>query len=114
MPSTGILEQREHKRFEIPEAIIVISGNIGQLVNISSGGLAFKCFHTISLPEKPSLDILVAGRDFHLQQLPVELVWNECTDHPSFLSMPTENAGVKFDNVHQPWKAMLDYLFSQL
>ena len=111
--ATKIPEQRRYQRIEIPEAIVVTPGNIGQLVNISTVGLSFKSLDRVNLPTKWFLDIIIPANDFHLEQLPVELVWKKLDDHPSFLSMPTENVGVRFDDLHQSQRTMLDYLFSQ-
>lgn len=110
---TKIPEQRRYQRVEIPEAIVVTPENIGQLVDISTVGLSFKSLDRVDLPTKWLLDIIIPANNFHLEQLPVELVWKKLDDQPSFLSMPTENVGVRFDDLHQSQRAMLDYLFSQ-
>lgn len=114
MPGIVNSEQRRYKRFEIPEAIIINPDNVGQLVNISSVGLSYKSIDRVNLPEKWFLDIIIPGYDFYVTQLPVELVWKNQNNHPSFLSMPTENVGVRFGELHQSPGAMLDHLFSQI
>ena len=113
MPATKISEQRKHKRFETPEAIAVTPGNVCRLVNISRGGFAFKCFLAIDSPAKWSLDIIIAGNNFQLTQLPVELVWKTPADQSNFLFIPAGNVGVRFDDLHQSQEEMLDYLLSQ-
>lgn len=113
MQATKISEQRKHKRFETPKAIAVNSGNVCRLVNISTGGLSFKCFLTIDFPAKWFLDIIIAGSNFQLTQLPVELVWKIPADQSSFHFIPAGIAGVKFDDLHQSQKEMLNYLLSQ-
>ena len=113
MPATKISEQRKYKRFEAAKAIAVNPGNVCRIIDISTGGLSFKCFLTIDFPTKWSLDLIIAGSNFQLTQLPVELVWKTPTIQSSFLIMSAGNAGVKFDDLHQSQEEMLDYLLSQ-
>jgi hypothetical protein len=114
MSGTKIMGQRKHKRFECPESIVINPDNVCQLINISTGGLSFKCSRVVELPTKWSLDIIIAGSYFRIKQFPVELLWKKLDDDPRCLSMPAENVGVKFDELNQSQEAMLEYLFSQL
>ena len=113
MPATKISEQRKHKRFEAPKAIAVNPGNVCRVIDISTGGLSFKYFLTIDFPTKWSLDIIIAGSNFQITQLPVELVWKIPTVLSNILFMSAGNAGVKFDDLHQSQGEMLDYFLSQ-
>jgi len=113
MPEINIPEQRKSKRFKIPDAIVITPDNVCQLVNISTGGLSFKCFLEVDLPAKCTVDIMVAGSDFHIEQLPVELIWKTLDDHSSYLSIPEEKVGVKFGHLDQSQGAKLEYLLSQ-
>ena len=113
MPATKISEQRKHKRFEAPKAIAVNPGNVCRVIDISTGGLSFKCFLTIDFPTKWSLDIIIAGSNFQLTQFPVELVWKTPDDHSSFHLIPAGIVGVKFDDLHQSQAERVDYLLSQ-
>ena len=107
------MEQRRQKRFEFPEAYVVNPNNIGQLVNISTGGLSFKNLDAVAFPEKWVLDIIIPANGFHLEQLPVELVWKKLDGNPSFLSMPMEIVGVKLGELHHSQEKSLYKLFSQ-
>ena len=113
MIATKISEQRRHKRFEAPKAVAVNLGNVCRVIDISTGGLSFKCFLTIDFPTKWSLDIIIAGSNVQLTQLPVELVWKTLADQSNFLFMPVGNIGVKFDDLHHSQEEMLDDLLSQ-
>jgi PilZ domain len=107
------MEQRRQERFGIPEAFVVAPEGVGQLINISPGGLAFKRLNGPDMPEKWELDIVIPTNDFHLEQLPVELVWTKINDQPSFLSISTEIIGVKFGELDRSQKKILNSLFSQ-
>ncbi len=113
MPATTISEQRNHTRFETPEAIAVITGNICRLVNISKGGLSFKSFLAIDLPAKWSLDVIIPGNNCQLTEFPVKLVWKAATHQSSFFSIPAGNVGVKFDDLYQSQAEKLGDLLSQ-
>jgi PilZ domain len=108
------MEQRRQERFEVPEAFVVGPNNIGQLVNISEGGLSFTNLDAVAFPEEWVLDIIIPASGFHLEQLPVELIWKKMDDHPSFLSMPMETVGVKLVDLHHSQEKRLSRLFSQL
>jgi hypothetical protein len=110
---TNISEQRKHRRFKTPKAIVVYPGNVCRVLNISTGGLSFQCFLTMDVPTKWSLDIIIAGTNFLLRQLPVELVWKAPADQSNFLFVPVENAGVKFNDLHQSQTDMLDNFLTQ-
>ncbi len=114
MEESNILEQRRHQRFVIPEAIVVTPGNVCQLVNLSSGGLSLTCIRAVGLPTKWSLDIIIAGTDFHLKQIPVELLWVRLNEHREFLAMHEGTAGIKFDGIQPSQRVMLDNLISEL
>ena len=104
------MEQRSQQRFEIPEAFVVAPEGIGQLINISTGGLAFKRLNGPDLPARWELDIVIPANGFHLEQLPVELVWKKVNDHPSFLSIATELVGVKLGKLDRSQKLTLQSL----
>jgi hypothetical protein len=114
MAEMTITELRKHKRFVIPEAIVVTPGNVCQLVNISAGGLSLKCIRAVGLPTKWSLDLIIAGSDFHLKQLPVELLWVKLNEHREFLAMHEGTAGIQFDGLRNAQRVMLDNFISQL
>ena len=104
------MEQRRQQRFTIPEAFIVAPEGVGQLINISTGGLAFKRLNGPDLPPKWDLDIVIPANDFHLEQLPVELVWKKINDQPSFLSVSTEIIGVKLGDLSRSQNKILQNL----
>ena len=107
------MEQRGQKRYEFPEAFIVNPDGIGKLINISKDGLSFQCLDAIaSVPERWVLDIIIPAERFHLEKLPVELVWKKLNNHPSFYSMPTETVGVRLGDLDDSQEKMLHDLFS--
>ncbi len=112
MEATKTSEQRKHTRFETPDAIAVITGNICRLVNISRGGLSFKSFLAIDLPAKWSLDIIIPGNNCQLTEFPVKLVWKAAAVQSSPLLITAGNVGVKFDDLYQSQAEELgDFLF---
>ena len=71
---------------------------LGQIVNLSTGGLAFRCFDT----GKPSngsfeLDILLPGRAFYLYEVPFVFIWGFKTANDGTLNLSnTCQGGVQF------------------
>ncbi len=114
MLENNLPEKRKYHRFNIPDAVVVTPENVCQLVNISCGGLLFKCFHAVELPLKWTLDIIVAGSNFHLKDLPVQLVWQKSDTPPGSQAIPSENVAVKFEGLAQDQASKLDSLISRI
>jgi hypothetical protein len=82
-------------------AITICSEGISQVVDISSGGISFKCCCEVGFPERWELDI-VDSAGSHLRDVLVEKVWEESikdnngNGHPSIYK---RKVGVKFKHL---------------
>ncbi len=92
-------EKRAHKRYKAPEeAVLLNNGNVYRLLDVSSGGLSFRCLQSEFVPSNWSASILVGQFSLHIKDLPLILVWEKPDNMPSFMSMPTKEVGVRYDN----------------
>jgi len=97
----NIQNRRIQQRRECPDAITICSEGISQVVDISSGGISFKCCCEVCFPEIWELDI-VDSEGSHLQEFLVEKVWEESVKNNNgngYASIYTRRVGVKFKNL---------------
>ena len=79
MSRIEVVERRKHKRFRVDEgayaAVRPHYDKIGQIIDVSRGGLAFRYLVSDSQEDASSeLDIFLIGDDFHLDKLPFKTV----------------------------------------
>jgi hypothetical protein len=95
-------ERREYKRFEVQEgAFASLRGpvsKLGQITDISRGGLAFRYIDTGMHPDRSfDLDILIADNGFHLKEVPCKKISDsEITSEFHFSSIKMRRLGVQF------------------
>ena len=100
-----ILERRRHPRNEVSGSTFVVFRPhytmLGQVTDIGQGGLAFRYMAgTGSWDESKIMDIFVVGREFYLDDVPFETVW----DLPVAPGVPWKpgtlrRRGVRFGNL---------------
>ena len=96
------VEQRRHKRFRAQEgAYVLIRGpfsKLGQILNISRGGLEFRYIDIGERPEKLlELDILLKANGFQLEKLPFKTIFDsKATKEIHFISTPMRRRGGQF------------------
>ncbi len=112
MLQSETLEQRMHKRMELPKTIVLNPGNACVLVNISRNGLLFKSLRDVAWPAKWLLDIITIKREFDIEDCPVELVWMKKDDELAGSSTRMQTVGVKFGDLDLSQGAKLYYLLS--
>ncbi len=92
-----LFEQRKHKRYKAPEAAILVEDNmVFRILNISEGGLRFRCQEKESLPSTWSTAVFLGPSSVHIKDVLLQLIWEKPDNKPSFLSMPTKEVGVRF------------------
>ncbi|MES0362944.1 MAG: PilZ domain-containing protein [Desulfobacteria bacterium] len=73
-----VVEQRRYKRYEVPTDSFVALGPqnsiLGQIIDVSMGGLAFRFMDSKKPTDKSYLDIFLTERDFCLGKVPVKAV----------------------------------------
>lgn len=78
-----ITEQRIQRRFVMPEGVVAVPKgsdiHIGRVMNLSIGGMGLR--HSLNDPAvfaldaEVKIDIMVVGGDYHLSDIPAEIIW---------------------------------------
>jgi hypothetical protein len=109
------LERRRHKRFHAKEgayaAISPHSRKLGQIIDISMGGLAFKYIDTNDGQENlPERSIFLSSLGYYVGELPFKTVEDyEITNYPSYSSMKLRKRRVQFTELTFKQLFDLDY-----
>lgn len=112
------IERRKTKRYKaLKGAYAAISPNsnkIGQIIDISMGGLCFKYIHTENKSEEPvnrnEESIFLSSMGYYVGDLPFQTIADyEITDRPSFSSMKVRKRHVKFTDLTFKQLFDLDY-----
>ena len=112
---TTLLEQREHKRFRVPKTTFVALWpeflRVGQVADISMGGLAFRHLTGKEPASEPlQLDLFLAGGSFYLYRVPVEMIWNlEPVEAGASNPPDLRHCGLRFGALTPGQTAQLDY-----
>ena len=108
-----IVNQRRYARFRVPKDAFAALGpdyiKVGQIINISMGGLAFR-YHGSEGPSNASeLDIFLAGRAFYLYKIPFEPVWDFVTEENHSGSTKMKKCGLHFKDLTPQQRSQLEY-----
>jgi hypothetical protein len=116
MDSKEVLEKRRHQRFRSKESAYAAFGSetlkVGQIVDISMGGLAFHYIADGSqINGARELEIYLAGNGFHMTEVP----FNTISDFaiPSEFPLSTiimRRRGVQFGELNQLQESQLGFL----
>ena len=78
IPNQQTVDQREHKRYQVPTNSYISLGSdqpvLGQIIDISMGGMAFRYMGSEELPEESHLDIYLTENDLCLSKIPFKTV----------------------------------------
>ena len=110
--------RREHKRYKIRDGAFAVlksqpnSSKLGNIVDISKGGLAFHFLDTKEIPDEFfELDIFVSGGGFVVSSVPVEIVSQIPIDKEiPFFSVTTRRFCIKFGELTEKIKSQLNHL----
>lgn len=110
------VERRKHRRFQVKDGALValrlhVSKLVGQIVDISKGGLAFRYIDTGDRPRGSfQLDILLEKSGFLLEKVPAKTISDsEMPDESSYSSTTTRRQGVQFGELTINQKSQLEY-----
>lgn len=112
------IERRKSKRYKAVEgayaAISPSSHKLGQIIDISMGGLAFKYIDTNNNDQKNQTpteeSIFLSSMGFYVGNLPFKTISdNEVTNTPSFSSMKVRERHVQFTDLSFKQLFDLDY-----
>ena len=104
--------RRKHKRFQVPQGAFAGLGpdfdKIGQIMNISMGGLAFRYVGREGEVNRSQLDIIMVDPDFYLSNVLCKTVSDfAIVDGTSFNS--TRRACIKFEKLTHYQKVLLGH-----
>jgi hypothetical protein len=114
MNEKGLINKRKHKRFQAQDRSYVEikeSNKVGQILDISAGGLAFKYIDTGKRPEESfDLDILFKDTGFHLENIPFKIVSDLALNGGlSYSSIKTRRCSGLFRQLNQNHISKLEY-----
>lgn len=109
------LDRRLSKRFEVPQGVYALlkngSSKLGQIKNISKGGLAFMYINSgeeITGPQ--GLDIFLSGHGYYLKDMPCKKISDIHLDNKvSFSTFSVRQIGIQFGELNQTQSTQLDY-----
>ncbi|MBW2567554.1 MAG: PilZ domain-containing protein [Deltaproteobacteria bacterium] len=108
-----LVERRKHNRFSVSKGAFVALrphyGKIGQVVNISMGGLAFTYMADEERPSSFELDIFLAGGSFYLQEVPFGTISDFHNDGMPLSSVKMRRMGVQFGDLSPHQVSQLEY-----
>ena len=78
IPQKEMVDQRKHKRYVVPTGSFVVLGPhgpiLGQIIDISMGGVAFRYMNSRKPKDESYLDIFLTEGDLSLGKLPFKTV----------------------------------------
>ena len=116
MNTEGRIERRKHRRFVVEEGVYVLlknnSSKLGQIKNISRGGLAFNYIvNGEEMPESFKVDIFISGRGFYLKDLPSKKISDfHINNKLPFSTFAIRKVGIQFNELNQSQLSQLDNL----
>jgi hypothetical protein len=109
-----VVERRKHKRFHAEDGTFAVlgprSGKIGQVMDISMGGLAFSYVAGEDQPNRSyKLGILLAEHSFNLTKIPFETIWDKEAEQLPSSSLRMSRCGLQFGELTRNQKSQLEY-----
>jgi hypothetical protein len=91
--------RRKWQRHDFPDIVTICSDGVSQVIDINSGGMSFKCRCEQCLSKRWEVDIIDSTTGVHLQEFPVEKVWELVEDQKGYASVFSTTVGVKFKSL---------------
>ena len=114
------IERRKHRRFKVKDFTFVkfrseSDEDVGQLLDISKGGLSLRYFVNAEKPKQfYKLDIFLSGDDFIIAEIPFRTISNtKLSDGLQFSPTIFRRSSVQFGRLTPNQISKLDYFFSQ-
>ncbi len=108
------VERREHKRFVVHEGVYALlknnSSKLGQIKNISRGGLAFNYIvNGEEMHESFKVDIFISGRGFFLKDIPSKKISDfHINNKLPFSTFAIRKVGIQFNDLDPSQISQLD------
>ena len=115
-----IMERRKHKRFMVQTGVNValkdIYYKLGQLINISKGGIAFLYIaNGEQVDDRFNIDLFSGTDAFYLRDMPFKTISDFRHDkEPPLIHGKIRRCGDQFDKLPQSQKIQLDYFIKIL
>ena len=109
------VERRKNRRFLAQEGAFAVIGpeftKLGQIIDISRGGFAFRYIVTGSQENGAiEADIFLAGDGFYLEKIPIKPIWDlKVPKKFSNGSLPMRRCGVQFRDLTHHQRSQLEY-----
>ncbi len=111
----GQAEKRRFRRLQAPQNAFALlrgpDGRLGQIIDISKGGLAFRYAGNGGQPKRSfQLDIFLANKGFHVEKLSFRTVSDfEVNNQNPANSVIMRRRGIQFDELNQGHISRLEY-----
>jgi c-di-GMP-binding flagellar brake protein YcgR len=106
------IERREYQRFRAQEGTFAVFGpnsnKIGQITDISMGGLAFHYMPGEEPNGSKELNIFLAESSFYLRKIPFDTVWDQDARQVPFSSINIRRCGVEFGSLSDAQSSQLE------
>lgn len=119
MTDQRFAEQRTYKRYRVRDGAFAVIKNhpkstIGQIIDISKGGLAIKYLaNGISVQGNSKLDIFFTGKGIQLKDITFQTVCDfELYNMPSFSSIKMRRGGLQFTTLEENHEIQLNKFIS--
>jgi hypothetical protein len=112
--SEKIIERRSHERYQVQQGVYALlkngSSKLGQIKNISIGGLAFMYInHDEPISEPVEVDIFISGNGYFLKGIPCKKISDTHVDNfVPFSTFEMRQLGVQFGEISHGQAAQLD------
>jgi hypothetical protein len=111
-------EHRKRKRFQVPGGVFVGFGphanKVGQVVDVSMGGLAYRYVGSEDSSGGSHLDIFVTDDDFYMGAVPFKTICDfQVVDRVPASPLTMRRCGVQFRKLSPKQNAQLEYFIQQ-
>ncbi len=108
------VERRKHRRFQVYHGTYVAIGppygKVGQLIDISMGGLSFRYVHEKEQTNGSYVNIFLTEANFHLEKVPIKTILDfELTDESPSSSTKTRRCGLQFHDLTHDQASQLEF-----
>jgi PilZ domain len=107
------IQPRKSKRLKVKTGIVNTPAGFCQIINLTPGGLSFKCVKSFSLSQEYSLDIYDTS-GLNLELLQVKKIWEKIQSNQDAPTQFSMIVGVAFRHLSPSQKAQLDVYIRQL
>jgi hypothetical protein len=119
LSSKEIIERRSNERYQVRQGVYALlkngSSRLGQIINISTGGLAFMYIkHEEPFGEPVEVDIFISGDGYFMKGIPCKRISDIHIDnYVPFSTFEMRQLGIQFGEMSQEQASRLDALIKK-